>query len=131
MIYKDVNKRRTSFKFVFTGRHIYCFIHSISETNKDLKIIDQIIINYENNEEINKYKEQLKNHINYGYIIAAIDNMMTGKPTLFHEEIEEGKTFKTEKLIWFNNLYLDQLSSNIRPPITILEPEYKYKYKYK
>ena len=128
MIYKDVNKRRTSFKFVFTGRHIYCFIHAISETSNDLKIIDQIIINYGNNEEKEKYKKQLENHKNYGYIMNAIDNMMTGKPTIFHEEIEEGKTFKTEQLIWFNNLYLDQLSSNIRPPINILEPDLKYKY---
>ena len=60
--------------------------------------------------------------------MVAIDNMMMGNPTIYYEEIEEGKTFKTEKLIWFNNLYLDQLSSNIRPPITIVEPEYKYRY---
>ena len=128
MIYKDVNKRRTSFKFVFTGRHVYCFIHSISETSNDLKIIDQIIMNYENKEEMEKYKAQLVNHKNYGYLMVAIDNMMKGDPIIYYEEIEEGKTFKTEKLIWFNNLYLDQLSSNIMPPITILEPKYKYKY---
>jgi hypothetical protein len=127
MIYKNVNKQRTSFKFVFTGRHIYCFIHAISETSNDLKIIDQIIINYKNEKETYKYKKQLENHKNYEYIMAAIDNMMTGKPTIFHEEIEENKTFKTEQLIWFNNLYLDHLSSNIRPPITILEADPKYK----
>jgi len=125
MIYREINQTRTKFTFTFTGRHIYCFIHALSLTSNALKIINQILVNYDNanKEELEQYKTLLCDHKNYNTIMFSIENMMTGKPVIYMEQIEEGKTFGTEKLVWFNNLFLDQQSCNIMPPITITEPK--------
>jgi hypothetical protein len=119
MIFLKTNKERRLYKFIFTGRHIYCYIHAISETTNDLKIVDQIIVNYSDQAIQEEYKQQLSNHKNYTNLIAAIDNMMKGNPVEYTEQIEPGKLYGSGKLLWFNNLYLDQKSTNIMPPITI------------
>jgi hypothetical protein len=121
MIYQEIIRDKKIYKFTFTGRHIYCYIHAISETSNDLNIINKIIINYSNKEEIEEYKKQLINHKKYNEIILAIDNMMTGKQVVYVAE----NTLDTRKLAWYNNLYLDQGSSNIMPPIVVpdLEPK--------
>jgi hypothetical protein len=53
--------------------------------------------------------------------MLAIDNMMTGKQVVYAAE----STLDARKLAWYNNLYLDQGSSNIMPPIMVpdLEPK--------
>ena len=121
MIYREISKDKQIYKYIFSGRHIYCYIHAISETSNDLNIINKIIINYSNKEEIEKFKKQLINHKKYNEIMLAIDNMMTGKQIVYAAE----STLNLRKLAWYNNLYLDQGSSNIMPPIMVpdLEPK--------
>lgn len=120
MIYREISKDKQIYKYIFSGRHIYCYIHAISETSNDLNIINKIIINYSNKKEIEEYKNQLVNHKKYNEIMLAIDNMMTGKQVIY-----DATNLDARKLAWYNNLYLDQGSSNIMPPIVVpdLEPK--------
>ena len=119
MIFLELNKERRLYKFTFTGRHIYCYIHAISETTKDLKVVDQIIIHYNDKAKVEECKQQLTNHKNYTDLMTAIDNMIQGNCVVYTEQIEAGKLYGSGKLAWFNNLLLDQRSTNIMPPITI------------
>jgi hypothetical protein len=123
MIYQEINKEKLIYKFVFTGRHIYCYLHAIAETSEMLAIINKIIINYDNKEMIKQLKEQLTIHNKRDEILLAIENMLTRKQVTYIEQIDQTKLhlYKKSKLTWFNNLYLDQNSSNIMPPIPILE----------
>ena len=123
MIYQEINKEKLIYKFVFTGRHIYCYLHAIAETSEMLDIINKIIINYDNKEMIKQLKEQLTIHNKRDEIFLAIENMLTRKQVTYIEQIDQTKLhlYKKSKLTWFNNLYLDQNSSNIMPPIPILE----------
>jgi hypothetical protein len=123
MIYQEINKERLIYKFIFTGRHIYCYLHAIAETSETLAIINKIIINYDNKELIKQLEEQLTIHTKRDEILLAIENMLTRKQVTYTEQIDENKLhlYKKSKLSWFNNLYLDQNSSNIMPPIPILE----------
>ena len=123
MIYQEINKERLIYKFIFTGRHIYCYLHAIAETSETLNIINKIIINYNNKELIKQLEEHLIIHNKRDEIMLAIENMLTRKPVTYTEQIDETKLhlYKKSKLTWFNNLYLDQNSSNIMPPIQILE----------
>jgi hypothetical protein len=119
MIYREINREKSIYKFIFTGRHIYCYIHAISETSAYLDIINKIIIHYTNKELVEEYKQQLTNHKKLEEIFLAINNMLTGKLIIYMEQILPEKPYGTGKLKWFNNLYLDQRSSNIMPPIPI------------
>jgi hypothetical protein len=119
MIYREINREKGIYKFTFTGRHVYCYIHAISETSVYLDIINKIIINYTNKELVEEYKEQLTNHEKLEEIFVAINNMLTGKPLIYMEQILPEKPYGSGKLKWFNNLYLDQGSSNIMPPIFV------------
>lgn len=122
MIYREIIRDNKSiYKFTFTGRHIYCYIHAISETSNNLNIINKIIINYNNKEEIEEYKKLLINHNKYSELMIAIDHMMNGKSVTYAAEIN----LDAKKLGWYNNLYYDQESPNILPPITVpdLEPK--------
>jgi hypothetical protein len=119
MIYREINRERGIYKFTFTGRHIYCYIHAISETTLYLNIINKIIIHYTNKELVQEYKEQLTNHNKLDEILLAINNMLTGKPLIYMEQILPEKPYGTGKLKWFNNLYFDQKSYNIMPPIHV------------
>jgi hypothetical protein len=119
MIYREINREKGIYKFTFTGRHVYCYIHAISETSAYLDIINKIIINYTNKELVEEYKEQLTNHEKLEEIFVAINNMLTGKPLIYMEQILPEKPYGSGKLKWFNNLYLDQGSSNIMPPIFV------------
>ena len=119
MIYQEINREKGIYKFTFTGRHIYCYLHAISETSAYLDIINKIIINYTNKVLVEDYKEQLTNHDKQEEILLAIENMLTGKPVIYMEQFVSGKS---KKISWFNNLYLDQKSSNIMPPICIEDP---------
>ena len=123
MIYQEINKDKLIYKFIFTGRHIYCYLHAIAETSETLDIINKIIINYDNKELIRQLEEQLTIHNKRSEIISAIENMLTRKPVTYTEQIDQTNLhlYKKSKLTWFNNLYLDQNSSNIMPPIPILE----------
>jgi hypothetical protein len=123
MIYQEINKERLIYKFIFTGRHIYCYLHAIAETSETLNIINKIIINYNNKELIKQLEEHLIIHNKRDEIMLAIENMLTRKQVTYTEQIDETKLYlyKKSKLSWFNNLYLDQNSSNIMPPIQILE----------
>jgi hypothetical protein len=123
MIYQEINRERCLYKFTFTGRHIYCYLHAISETSAYLDIINKIIIHYTNKELVEEYKEQLTNHKKQDEIFLAIDNMLTGKPIIYVEQILPENPRGSGKLKWFNNLYLDQRSSNIMPPIPIKDIE--------
>ena len=120
MIYQEIIKANQIYKFTFTGRHIYCYIHANAETSYDLNIINKIIINYYNKVEIEKYKEQLQQHNKYEEIMLAIDNMMMNKPMIY-----EANNLSTRKLAWYNNLYMDQKSSNIMPPIIVPNSDFK------
>ena len=119
MIYREINREKGIYKFTFTGRHIYCYIHAISETTSYLDIINKIIINYSDKELVEEYKEQLTNHKKQEEILLAIDHMLTGKRLIYMEQILPENPHGTGKLKWFNNLYLDQRSSNIMPPIFV------------
>ena len=119
MIYQEINREKGIYKFTFTGRHIYCYLHAIVETSNYLDIINKIIINYTNKVLVEEYKEQLTNHDKQDEILLAIENMLTGKPVIYMEQFVSGKS---KKISWFNNLYLDQKSSNIMPPICIEDP---------
>ena len=119
MIYREINREKGIYKFTFTGRHIYCYIHAISETSAYLDIINKIIINYTNKELVEEYKEQLTNHHKQEEILLAIDHMLTEKQVIYMEQILPENPHGTGKLKWFNHLYLDQGSSNIMPPIPI------------
>ena len=119
MIYQEINREKGIYKFTFTGRHIYCYLHAISETSAYLDIINKIIINYTNKVLVEEYKEQLTNHDKQDEILLAIDNMLTGKPVIYMEQFVSGKS---KKISWFNHLYFDQKSSNIMPPICIEDP---------
>ena len=119
MIYQEINREKGIYKFTFTGRHIYCYLHAISETSAYLDIINKIIINYTNKVLVEEYKEQLTNHDKQDEILLAIENMLTGKPVIYMEQFVSGKS---KKISWFNHLYLDQKSSNIMPPICIEDP---------
>ena len=123
MIYQEINKEKLIYKFIFTGRHIYCYLHAIAETSETLAIINKIIINYDNKELIKQLEEQLTIHNKRDEILSAIEKMLTRKQVTYVEQIDETKLhlYKKSKLTWFNNLYLDQNSSNIMPPIQILE----------
>jgi hypothetical protein len=123
MIYQEINKERLIYKFIFTGRHIYCYLHAIAETSETLNVINKIIINYDNKEMIKQLETQLTIHNKRDEILLAIENMITRKPVTYIEQINQTKLhlYKKSKLTWFNNLYLDQNSSNIMPPIPILE----------
>jgi hypothetical protein len=119
MIYREINREKGIYKFTFTGRHIYCYIHAISETSVYLDIINKIIIHYTNKELVEEYKEQLTNHNKLEEILVAINNMLTEKPLIYMEQILPENPRGSGKLKWFNHLYLDQDSSNIMPPIPI------------
>jgi hypothetical protein len=123
MIYQEINKENLIYKFIFTGRHIYCYLHAIAETSEILAVINKIIVNYDNKELIKQLEEQLAIHTKRDEILLAIENMLTRKQVTYTEQIDENKLhlYKKSKLSWFNNLYLDQNSSNIMPPIPILE----------
>lgn len=123
MIYQEINKEKLIYKFIFTGRHIYCYLHAIAETSEMLAIINKIIINYDNKELIKQLEEQLTIHNKCAEILSAIENMLTRKSVIYIEQLDQTKLhlYKKSKLTWFNNLYLDQNSSNIMPPIPILE----------
>jgi hypothetical protein len=121
MIYREINREKSIYKFTFTGRHIYCYLHAISETSAYLDIINKIIIHYTNKELAEEYKEQLTNHDKFEEIIIAIDNMLTGNKVIYMEQILPEKLYGSGKLKWFNHLYLDQTSTNIMPPIPIEE----------
>jgi hypothetical protein len=123
MIYREINKEKLIYKFIFTGRHIYCYLHAIAETSETLDIINKIIINYDNKEMLMQLEDQLITHNKRDEIILAIENMITRKQVTYIEQIDKTKLhlYKKSKLTWFNNLYLDQNSSNIMPPINILE----------
>ena len=123
MIYRDINKEKGFYKYKFTGRHIYCYIHALAETTIALKIAIKIIISYDNKTDIKIYKLHLSEHNNYDEIIRAIDNMMNNKPHIYTEQKEINVLYESKMLSWFNHLYLDQKSENIMPPIKILEPE--------
>jgi hypothetical protein len=123
MIYRDINKEKGFYKYTFTGRHIYCYIHALAETTEALKIAIKIIISYDNNKDIKIYKLHLSEHKNYDEIIKAIDNMMIRNPVIYIEQKDATVLYESKMLSWFNNLYLDQKSENIMPPIKILEPE--------
>ena len=125
MIYREINRERGIYKFIFTGRHIYCYIHAISETTAYLDIINKIIIHYTNKELVEEYKEQLTNHNKQEEIFLAINNMLTGKQVIYMEQILPEKPYGTGKLKWFNNLYFDQKSYNIMPPIHVEDIKYK------
>ena len=73
-----------------------------------------------NKVEIEKYKEQLQHHKKYEEIMSAIDNMMLNKPVIY-----EAINLSTRKLAWYNNLYMDQKSSNIMPPIVVPNSDFK------
>ena len=123
MIYQEINKEKLIYKFIFTGRHIYCYLHAIAETSETLAIINKIITNYDNKEMIRQLEEQLTIHNKRDEIMLAIENMLTRKQVTYTQQIDETKLhlYKKSKLAWFNNLYLDQNSLNIMPPIPILE----------
>jgi hypothetical protein len=125
MIYRIINKEKGFYKYIFTGRHIYCYIHALAETTIALKIAIKIIISYDNNNDadVKIYKLHLSEHNNYEEIIKAIDNMMRRKPVIYTEQKEANVLYESKMLRWFNNLYLDQKSENIMPPIKILESE--------
>jgi hypothetical protein len=123
MIYRIINKEKGFYKYIFTGRHIYCYIHALAETTIALKIAIKIIISYDNETDVKIYKLHLSEHKNYDEIIKAINNMMTRKPVIYTEQKEENVLYESNMLRWFNNLYLDQKSENIMPPIRILESE--------
>ena len=72
MIYQEINREKGIYKFTFTGRHIYCYLHAISETSAYLDIINKIIINYTNKVLVEEYKEQLTNHDKQDEIQLAI-----------------------------------------------------------
>jgi hypothetical protein len=91
MIYQEINKERLIYKFIFTGRHIYCYLHAIAETSETLAIINKIIINYDNKELIKKLEEQLIIHTKRDEILLAIENMLTRKPVTYTEQIDEPK----------------------------------------
>ena len=120
MIYQEIIKDNQVYKFTFTDRHIYCFIHAIAETSDNLDIINKIIINYYNKVEIEKYKNQLLHHQKYDEIMSAIDNMMLKKPVIYN-----AINLSTRKLAWYNTLYMDQKSSNIMPPIVVPNSDFK------
>jgi len=117
MIYQEIIGDNQMYKFTFTGRHIYCYLHAISETGDNLNIINKIIINYNNKELVEEYKRLLINHNKYNEIMLAIENMMTGK-----EVIYAAVNLNARKLAWYNHLYLDQGSSNIMPPVSVPNP---------
>lgn len=125
MIYRIINKEKGFYKYIFTGRHIYCYIHALAETTIALKIAIKIIISYDNDNDadVKIYKSHLSEHNNYEEIIKAIDNMMRRKPVIYTEQKEANVLYESKMLRWFNNLYLDQKSENIMPPIKILESE--------
>ena len=125
MIYRDINKEKGFYKYIFTGRHIYCYIHALAETTESLKIAIKIIISYDNKTDVEIYKIHLSEHKNYDEIIRAIDNMMNNKPHIYTEQKEANVLYESKLLTWFNHLYLDQKSENIMPPIKILEPEFE------
>lgn len=122
MIYREINREKGIYKFTFTGRHIYCYLHAISETSAYLDIINKIIINYTNKELVEEYKEQLTNHNNLDEILLAIDHMLKGNPLIYMEQIMQSNTYISQKIKWFNHLYLDQSSTNIMPPIFVPNP---------
>ena len=118
MIYQEiVNRENRLYKYIFTGRHIYCYIHALAETTIALKIAIKIIISYDNKTDVDLYKLQLSEHNNYDEIVTAIDNMMTSKPHTYVEQLDATKYQK-----WFKTLYLDQSATNIMPPIKIVDP---------
>ena len=121
MIFRIINKEKGSYKYIFTGRHIYCYIHAIAETTNALIIANKIIIMYDNKTDVEIYKLHLSEHKNYDEIIKAIDNMMARKPVIYTEQMAPNELYETRNLNWFNKLYLDQKSENIMPPIKILE----------
>jgi len=123
MIYRDINKEKGIYKYTFTYRHIYCYIHALAETTEALKIAIKIIISYDNKTDVEIYKLHLSEHKNYDEIIRAIDNMMNNKQHIYTEQNEANILYESKMLTWFNHLYLDQKSENIMPPIKILEPE--------
>ena len=121
MIYRYINKEEGIYKYIFTGRHIYCYIHALAETTNDLKTAIKIIINYDNKTDVEIYKLHLSEHKNYNEIIKAIDNMMNNKAHIYMDKKEENVLYESKTLSWFNHLFLDQKSENIMPPIKILE----------
>jgi hypothetical protein len=121
MIYRYINKEEGIYKYIFTGRHIYCYIHALAETTNDLKTAIKIIINYDNKTDVEIYKLHLSEHKNYNEIIKAIDNMMNNKAHIYMDKKEENILYESKTLSWFNHLFLDQKSENIMPPIKILE----------
>ena len=123
MIYRNINKEEGIYKYIFTGRHIYCYIHALAETTNDLKTAIKIIISYDNKTDVEIYKLHLSEHKNYNEIMKAIDNMMNNKAHIYTEKKEENVLYESKTLSWFNHLFLDQKSENIMPPIKILETE--------
>jgi hypothetical protein len=119
MIYREINREKGIYKFTFTGRHIYCYLHAIAETSAYLDIINKIIIHYTNKELIEEYKEKLTNHNKIEEILLGINHMLTGKQITYMEQILPENLRGSGKLKWFNHLYLDQTSTNIMPPIPI------------
>ena len=120
MIYKVSIEDKIN-KYTFTGRHIYCYIHLLAETNETMKLINQIILYYNNSYYLEAVQTLFsKGHKNHNEIIAAIDKMMNREEVIYIEPI----SITSEKSSLINKLYVEQSEKEKQqvPPIAILEP---------
>jgi hypothetical protein len=124
MIHKDTNYDNNTITFTFTGRHIYCFIHYLSERKEVLEMIDKYLLVYHNNNDLKQiYKEEIINYKHGLEILSTIDKMMLQQEVVYIVKIDENSLRKHSTLNWFNGLYLNQEGKQLMPPINIVELE--------
>ena len=117
MISKTINNQDGLVTYEFSGRHIYSLIHYLSLTTKDLDIIKQLIIYYDNDKFREKCIEMLSQHKNIHLIVNSIDAMYNGKSVFVEDKITHVNKHK-----WFEYLYINQEGNQINPPVSVFEP---------
>lgn len=105
--------------FIFTGKHIYWYIYSISETSSVLQIVNNIILNYSDIEKKKFFEEEILKSNNGSILLESIFQLMN-QGSVIHSK----SSFNTNisvSIKWLEGLYLNQLGKQLDPPPLILE----------
>lgn len=115
----DENNKTT---FTFTGRHIYWYIHSISESSSILKSVNELLDIYPDEEKRMVLETVILKHSNGNKIINAINEMMNDGSVSYIKSLDIKSLDIKENNIsikWLEGLYLNQLGHQLDKPTNI------------
>ena len=120
MIIKISSDNKVSYEF--TGRHIYNFIHYLTESTEHLNEVNKIIKEYDTNINLvehmidDKYSS-IKKYINFNTIMLSIDAIHSGKKVVF----EDTSTLTNKQRKWFEQMYANQEGYHLIPPVKVTD----------